>query len=101
MDDRRRAQADPHLEGNILRDHQYVDLDNPDRAAFVVTGGERPPTDHTYACRDEVPEDVWVKLATWRQPVSENQAQALETQARMFGVHEEKPRRHGPGEHVA
>jgi hypothetical protein len=83
------------------QNRMYFDLDNPDRGAFVATGGERPPTDHTYACKDEVPDDVWVKLATWHQPVSENQAQALETQAEIFGVHEEPRRRRGPGERAA
>src|SRR5437870_1571080 len=59
------------------RDREYFDLDNPERGPFVATGDERPPTDHTYTCRTDVPEEVWAKLATWRQPVSPNQIQAL------------------------
>jgi hypothetical protein len=64
----------------------YFDLDNPERGPFVATGDEAPITDHTYACRAEVSEEAWAQLATWRQPVSEEQAEAIAIQARELGT---------------
>jgi hypothetical protein len=72
------------------RGRMYFDLDNPARGPFVATGDEAPPTDHTYACRDEVPEQVWAKLATWQQPISESQAQAIEGLVREVGIGREQ-----------
>jgi hypothetical protein len=55
----------------------FFDLDNPERGPFVATDDTGPTTDHTYVCRRDVPEDVWIKLITWRQPISPDQAEAL------------------------
>ena len=60
------------------RNRMYFDLDNPERGPFVATGDEGFIADHTYVCRDEVMEDVWSQLITWRQPISEDQAAAIE-----------------------
>jgi hypothetical protein len=57
---------------------QYFDLNNPSRGPFVATGDEHPPSDHTYACRADVTERVWARLATWDQLVSVSQAQAID-----------------------
>ncbi|MGE3270842.1 MAG: hypothetical protein AB7P40_18965 [Chloroflexota bacterium] len=65
---------------------QYFDLDNPSRGPFVAAGDEHPPTDRTYACRSDVPERVWARLATWDQMVSVSQAQAIDTQGKNLGV---------------
>jgi hypothetical protein len=62
----------------------YFDLDNPERGAFVATGDESPIADHTYACRDEMMEDVWAQLVTWRQPVDRDQAAAIGATAAQF-----------------
>ena len=70
--------------------HSYFDLDNPERGPFVATGEEAFPTDHTYACRDEVPEQVWAKLITWRQNVSRDQAAALDLHVRELGIGRER-----------
>jgi hypothetical protein len=70
--------------------HTYFDLDNPERGPFVADGDERPPTDHTYTRRDEVPEGVWAKLATWRQAVTPNQGEALEAHVQEFDVGPER-----------
>jgi hypothetical protein len=69
---------------------EYFDLDNPARGPFVADGDEHPPTDYTYTARAEVPERIWARLATWDQLVSESQAQALDTQARMLGIGREQ-----------
>jgi len=69
---------------------EYFDLDNPARGPFVATGDEHAPTHHTYIARADVPERIWARLVTWDQLVSESQAQALDTQARMFGVGREQ-----------
>lgn len=69
---------------------EYFDLDNPSRGPFVASGDERPPTDHTYACRAEVPERVWARLATWDQLVSVSQAQALDAQVKNLGIGREQ-----------
>jgi hypothetical protein len=58
----------------------YFDLDNPERGPFVATGDEALPTDFTYVCEDEVSPAAWAQLITWRQPVSEDQARAIEIQ---------------------
>jgi hypothetical protein len=42
-------------------------------------GEEGRPTNWTYVCRDEVPEQVWAQLITWRQPVSARQGDAIES----------------------
>jgi hypothetical protein len=62
----------------------YFDLDNPERGPFVASGDEGPIVDHTYACRDEVMEDAWAQLVTWRQPVSADQGRAISATATAF-----------------
>ena len=69
--------------------HVYFDLDNPDRGAFVANGAEGPISNFTYTSRDEVPEEVWAKLITWRQMPSDHQAQALEMEVEDFGTRPE------------
>ena len=65
--------------GRFERGHEYFDLDNPDRGAFVATGDEGTPSaEGVYVCRDNVPEQVWAQLVTWRQPVSARQVEAIE-----------------------
>ena len=68
------------------RNHMYFDLDNPERGPFVASGDEGFIADHTYVCRDEVMEDVWAQLITWRQPVSRDQVDAIEAHAEETGV---------------
>ena len=63
------------------RNRMYFDLDNPERGPFVATGDEGFIADHTYVCRDEVMEDVWTHLITWRQPITADQAAALQASA--------------------
>jgi hypothetical protein len=65
---------------------QYFDLDNPGRGPFVADGDEAPPKYHTYVARNEVPEQVWMKLITWGQPIDESQAQAMQGLADQLGV---------------
>ncbi len=65
---------------------QYFDLDNPSRGPFVAGGDEAPPKDLTYVARDEVPENVWMKLMTWGQPIDESQAQAIQGLADQLGM---------------
>jgi hypothetical protein len=55
----------------------YFDLDNPERGAFAATGDEGRPTDYTYTCMSDVPEEIWALLITWRQPVSERQGDVI------------------------
>ena len=64
----------------------YFDLDNPQRGPFVAAGDEGPIADHTYACRDEVSERAWVRLATWQQLVSTDQARAMAIQEAQTGI---------------
>src|ERR671932_206015 len=66
--------------------HEYFDLTNPARGPFVGSGDEGPPTNHTYVCRDDVPEQVWSLLITWQQPVSRAQGEAIESIARDLGM---------------
>jgi hypothetical protein len=66
--------------------HEYFDLTNPERGAFVALGDEGPPTNFTYVCRDDVPEQVWAQLVTWKQPPSEAQAQAIDMTVADLGV---------------
>lgn len=61
---------------------EYFDLDNPERGPFVATGAEERPGDHTYVRRDDASEDAWTQLVTWRQPLSDDQAEALQEQSR-------------------
>ncbi|MBX5490894.1 MAG: hypothetical protein IRZ14_07025 [Chloroflexi bacterium] len=68
----------------------YFDLDNPQRGPFVASGTEAPPTDHTYVCRNDVPERVWARLVTWCQLVSTDQAQALQASIRDLGIGRER-----------
>jgi hypothetical protein len=68
------------------RGQMYFDLDNPERGPFVATGDEKPPIDRTYACRTEVTERAWAQLVTWRQPVTADQAAALEANTRDLGT---------------
>lgn len=72
----------PRFEHNKI----YFDLDNPERGSFIAAGDEAPPTDWTYVCRDDVPEQVWARLVTWRQPVSADQAEAIEATVETLGV---------------
>ncbi len=65
---------------------QYFNLDNPSRGPFVAGGGEAPPKDATYVARNEVPENVWLKLVTWGQPIDESQAQAIQGLSDQLGV---------------
>jgi cold shock CspA family protein len=64
----------------------YFDLDNPERGPFVASGDEGFIADHTYVCRDEVMEDVWAQLITWRQPISQDQADAIATRTEQTGA---------------
>ena len=64
----------------------YFDLDHPERGPFVATGDEGTPSDYTYVSRAEVPEQVWAQLATWRQPVSDDQARAIDQVAQDFAI---------------
>jgi hypothetical protein len=75
--------------GSFERGHMYFDLDHPSRGAFVADGAEGWITDHTYVCRDDVPEQTWAKLVTWGQPVSEDQALAIDMTAEDFGTRTE------------
>jgi hypothetical protein len=64
----------------------YFDLDNPARGAFVATGDEQPPKDWTYVAEQDVPREVWTKLVTWQQPVSESQGDSLAATTRSTGA---------------
>jgi len=66
-------------------DTEYFDLDNPDRGPFVATGTEERSGDHTYVSRDDASEDAWTQLVTWRQPLSDDQVEALQEQLRRSG----------------
>lgn len=66
-------------------DTEYFDLDNPDRGPFIATGAEGHPGDHPYVSRDAASEDAWTQLITWRQPLSDDQAEALQEQLRRSG----------------
>lgn len=68
------------------RNRMYFDLDNPERGPFVAGGDEGFIADHTYVCRDEVMEDVWAQLITWRQPVSRDQMDAIEASTEETGA---------------
>lgn len=65
-------------------DEEYFDLDNPARGPFVATGDEGAPSGYTYVARSEAAERAWVRLITWRQPLSDDQAEALQVQEEMF-----------------
>jgi hypothetical protein len=69
---------------SFAADTEYFDLDNPDRGAFVATGAVERPGDHTYVSRAEASEDAWTQLVTWRQPLSDDQAEALQEQLRRW-----------------
>ena len=72
--------------GSFERGHMYFDLDNPDRGPFVADGTEGWITDHTYVRRDDVPEEIWAQLITWRQPISGDQGRAIEMTAQDLGT---------------
>lgn len=74
---------------SFAADTEYFDLDNPDRGAFVATGAEDRPGDHSYVSRAEASEDAWTQLVTWRQPLSEDQAEAIQEQLRRTEPEEE------------
>jgi hypothetical protein len=76
--------------GRFERGQTYFDLDNPQRGPFVATGDEKPPTDHTYVCRGEVTERAWAQLATWGQPVDEDQGQAIQAELDALGIGRER-----------
>ncbi len=69
---------------------EYFDLDNPDRGPFVATGAEERPGDHTYVSRTDASEDAWTQLVTWRQPLSDDQAEAIQEQLRRSGPEDEQ-----------
>jgi len=72
------------------RGHEYFDLNNPERGVFVATGEESAPSDQTYTCRDDVPEQIWARLVTWRQPISASQAGAIQATAHDLGIGRER-----------
>lgn len=77
----------PIYKGNHFdRGQIYFDLDNPERGPFVATGDEGQTTDHTYVSRGEVPEQVWARLITWRQPMTADQAESIEAIAQSFSI---------------
>ena len=82
------------------RGQTYFDLNHPERGPFVATGDEGTPSDYTYVSRAEVPEQVWARLATWRQPISEDQGRAIDLAAEEFAI---EPDRGGerPGPYAA
>jgi hypothetical protein len=59
------------------RGRVYFDLDNPDRGAFVATGDEGKPSDYSYACMSDVPEEIWALLVTWRRPITEGEGDVI------------------------
>jgi hypothetical protein len=71
-------------------DHMYFDLLDPDRGAFVATSDDGPPTSGVYVCRDDVPEQFWAQLITWRQPVGARQGEAIDRTGREFGMGREQ-----------
>jgi hypothetical protein len=71
-------------------DHVYFDLRDPDRGAFVASGDEGPPTSGVFVRRDDVPEQFWAQLITWRQPVSASQAEAIDMTSRELGIGREQ-----------
>ena len=84
MDDDMLKQLTLWRGGRFQADEEYFDLDNPERGPFVATGDEGPITDHTYVARREVAEPAWRQLVTWEQPVSPDQAEAIEALAEQF-----------------
>lgn len=69
---------------------EYYDLDHPERGPFMAAGDEGRITDHTYVCRDLVPERVWAKLVTWRQMPSTDQARAIAMDLDEVGIEGEQ-----------
>ncbi len=69
--------------------HLYFDLTNPARGVFVATGDEQP-VHWAFVRRDDVPEQVWVQLATWKQMLSDDQAEALDEHVAELGVGREQ-----------
>jgi cold shock CspA family protein len=65
---------------------EYFDLDNPARGPFVATGDEGAPSGYTYVARGQASEGAWTRLITWQQPLSADQAGALQAQQAMFQV---------------
>ena len=59
------------------------------RGAFVADGTEGWITDHTYVSREDVPERIWAQLVTWKQPISEDQGEAIQETVDDFGTREE------------
>ncbi|MBI3968872.1 MAG: hypothetical protein HY329_24810 [Chloroflexi bacterium] len=74
----------------FVRGRMYFDLDHPERGSFVADGDEAPISDHTYACRDEVTENAWAQLVTWRQPISADQGEAIQRRTQEVGVGRER-----------
>ncbi len=70
----------------FMAGEEYFDLDNPERGPFVAGGDEGTPTDHTYVARSEASVRAWQRLITWRQPLSDDQAEALQAQEERFSV---------------
>jgi len=75
--------------GRFERGRTYFDLDNPERGPFDATGDEAWPSDHTYVCRTDVPEEVWAQLVTWRRPISPMQADMIEMTVDDLGTPQE------------
>jgi hypothetical protein len=70
--------------------HEYFDLHNPERGAFVASGDEDRPLDRGYVRRADVPEQIWAQLVTWKQLVSEDQAEAIDETVGAFGMGREQ-----------
>ncbi len=68
----------------------YFDLDNPDRGPFVGSRHMGSPSDHTYVARSQVPEGIWAKLETWRQPISKHQSEAIAASADELNIDRER-----------
>ena len=72
--------------GRFAAGEVYFDLDNPERGPFAATGDEGQPSDHTYVARGEATVAAWQRLSTWRQPLSDDQAEALRAQEAQFSI---------------
>lgn len=68
----------------------YFDLNNPNRGPFVAADGDHRSTDRSYVRHRDVPEEVWAKVITWRQPVSESQGASIAARAENLAIPEER-----------
>ncbi len=62
----------------LERGQVFFDLNEPDRGAFTVAGGERVRPETPYVRMRDVPEWVWAPLVTWKQPISAAQGEELQ-----------------------